>query len=65
MIFPSLRSPLQRTPPATSLKRLVGLTYLRIFRAQRPDQKTDPSTGKSQEDLVGSQTPRSFSAAAQ
>jgi hypothetical protein len=40
MIFPSLRSPLERTPPTIDLKRLMRLTYLRILQVQRPQQNT-------------------------
>jgi len=40
MIFPSLRSPLERMPRKIDLKRLMRLTYLRILQVQRPHQRT-------------------------
>lgn len=50
MIFPSLRSPLERAPRTIDFKRLVRLTYLRILQAQHPHQKTRPSPIESRED---------------
>ena len=63
MIFPNLRSPLERAPPATNLKHLAHRAYLRIFKVRHPDQKTDPPYTKSQ-DYTEGQASRSASPAA-
>jgi hypothetical protein len=63
MIFPNLRSPLERAAPTTNVKRLAHWAYLRILQVRYPDQKTDPSYTKSQDDTEG-QAQRSASPAA-
>jgi hypothetical protein len=63
MIFPNLRSPLERVNPTTNLKRLAHRAYLRIFQARRPDQQSDPSYAKIEDDAE-EQAPRSASPAA-
>ena len=57
MIFPSLRSPLERTPRTIDLKRLMRLTYLRILQVQRPHQRTR-SPIESREDTEKGQARR-------
>jgi hypothetical protein len=49
MIFPSLRGPLERTTPPTNVERLVNLR--RLFQGRPPDQRTQPSHDKGQEEV--------------
>jgi len=49
MIFPSLRSPLERAPRTIDLKRLMRLAYLRILEVQRSHQRARPSPIESRE----------------
>jgi hypothetical protein len=57
MIFPSLRSPLERADREADLKRPAHLTFLRMFQLRRPDQKTDAPAIKGPE-LDGSRAER-------
>jgi hypothetical protein len=59
MIFPNLRSPLERVIPTTNLKRLAHRAYLRIFKVRCPDHQFDPSYTKCQD----GRAPRSASPA--
>jgi hypothetical protein len=59
MIFPSLRGSLERATPPPNVKRLVKLR--RLFQGRPPDQKTQPSHSKSQEEVGGSQVQLSVS----
>lgn len=58
MIFPSLRTPLERAPRTIDLKRLMRLAYLRIFQVQRPHRKIRPSPIESREDAENGQARR-------